>query len=85
MEVERGTIEEGAVPATLLWRKTISDQSENITADDGLMLSDHAYLSLVIPPQNRIMIAVGLVCIAVVLAYFLVKALLYSAEHDAGL
>ena len=49
------------------------------------MLSDHAYLSLVIPPQNRIMIAVGLVCIAVVLAYFLVKALLYSAERDAGL
>lgn len=49
------------------------------------MLSDHAYLSLVIPPENRILIAAGLVCIAIVLAYFLVKALLYSAEHDADL
>jgi len=36
-------------------------------------------------PQNRILIAVGLVCIAGVLAYFLVKALLYSTEQDAGL
>ncbi|MFA5236980.1 MAG: hypothetical protein WC362_03900 [Methanoregula sp.] len=47
------------------------------------MLSDHAYLSLVIPPQNRIVIAVGLFCIAVLLAYFLVKAFLYSAERES--
>lgn len=49
------------------------------------MIPNHAYLSLVIPPQDRIAIAVGLFCIAVVLGYFLVKALLYSAEQDSGI
>ncbi len=48
------------------------------------MLADHAYLSLVIPPQERILLAVALFCIAAVLGYFLVKALLYSAEHEPG-
>ena len=48
------------------------------------MLVNHAYLSLVIPPQERILLAVALLCIAAVLAYFLVKALLYSAEHEYG-
>jgi hypothetical protein len=58
---------------------------ENSTADERPMLPNHAYLSLVIPPQDRILLAIALVCIAAVLAYFLVKALLYSAERDAGL
>jgi hypothetical protein len=49
------------------------------------MLSNHAYLSLVIPPQDRILIAIALIVIAVVISYFLVKALLYSAEHNADL
>jgi hypothetical protein len=48
------------------------------------MLANHAYLSLVIPPQERIFLAVALLFIAAVLAYFLVKALLYSAEHEPG-
>jgi len=48
------------------------------------MLANHAYLSLVIPPQERILLAFALLCIAAVLAYFLVKALLYSAEHESG-
>jgi len=48
------------------------------------MLSNHAYLSLVIPPGDRILLAVALLCMAAVLAYFLVKALLYSAEHESG-
>lgn len=49
------------------------------------MIPNHAYLSLVIPPQDRISIAVGLFCIAAALGYFLVKALLYSAEQDSGI
>jgi hypothetical protein len=49
------------------------------------MLSNHAYLSLVIPPRDRILIAIALIVIAAVLAYFLVKALLYSAERTADL
>ncbi len=49
------------------------------------MLSNHAYLSLVIPPQDRILLAIALLCIAAVLSYFLVKALLYSAEHESDL
>jgi hypothetical protein len=48
------------------------------------MLVNHPYLSLVVPPQERILLAVALLCIAAVLAYFLVKALLYSAEHEYG-
>jgi len=48
------------------------------------MLPDHPYLSLVIPPQDRILLAVVLLCIAGAIAYFLVKALLYSAEHESG-
>jgi hypothetical protein len=39
----------------------------------------------VIPPQDRIMIAIALIVIAAVLAYFLVKVLLYSAECNADL
>jgi len=49
------------------------------------MLSNHAYLSLVIPPENRIMLALGLFCIAVVFAYFLVKAFLYTTEQESNL
>ena len=49
------------------------------------MLANHAYLSLVIPPQERILLAITLLCIATVLAYFLVKALLFSAERESGL
>ncbi|MGD0535441.1 MAG: hypothetical protein ABR999_08385 [Methanoregula sp.] len=49
------------------------------------MLSNHAYLSLVIPSQDRILLAIALLCIAAVLSYFLVKALLYSAEHESDL
>lgn len=48
------------------------------------MLINHAYLSLVVPPQERILLAVALITIAVVLAYFLVKALLYSTEQEYG-
>ncbi|ABS56372.1 hypothetical protein Mboo_1857 [Methanoregula boonei 6A8] len=47
------------------------------------MLVNHAYLSLVVPPQDRVLLAVALLTIAIVLAYFLVKALLYSAEHES--
>jgi hypothetical protein len=47
------------------------------------MLPNHAYLSLVIPPQDRILLAIALVFIAAVLAYFLVKALLFSAERES--
>lgn len=47
------------------------------------MLSDHIYLSLVIPPENRIFIALGLFCLAVVLAYLLVKIFLYSTEQES--
>jgi hypothetical protein len=56
----------------------------NRPEDDFPMLANHAYLSLVIPPQERILLAFALLCIAAVLAYFLVKALLYSAEHESG-
>jgi hypothetical protein len=48
------------------------------------MLANHAYLSLVIPPQERILLAITLLCSAAIIAYFLVKALLYSAKHEAG-
>jgi len=48
------------------------------------MLVNHPYLSLVVPPQDRILLAIALLCIAAGLAYFLVKALLYSAEHEYG-
>ena len=48
------------------------------------MLANHAYLSLVIPPQERIVLAFALLCSAAIIAYFLVKALLYSAEHESG-
>jgi hypothetical protein len=56
---------------------------ENSTADERPMLPNHAYLSLVIPPQDRILLAIALVFIAAVLAYFLVKALLFSAERES--
>ncbi|MGA2161353.1 MAG: hypothetical protein ABSG28_04020 [Methanoregula sp.] len=49
------------------------------------MLANHAYLSLVIPPQDRILLAIALLFIAAVLAYFLVKTLLYSAERESGM
>jgi hypothetical protein len=49
------------------------------------MLPNHTYLSLVVPPQDRILLAIALLCIAAVLAYFLVKALLFSAERESGL
>ncbi|MGB8220543.1 MAG: hypothetical protein WCE46_09200 [Methanoregula sp.] len=49
------------------------------------MLPNHAYLSLVIPPQDRILLAIALLFIAAVLAYFLVKALLFSAERESSL
>jgi hypothetical protein len=55
-----------------------------VSAEGFPMLVNHPYLSLVVPPQERILLAVALLCIAAVLAYFLVKALLYSAEHEYG-
>ena len=46
------------------------------------MLPNHLYLSLVIPPQQRILLIVALLCISAIFAYFMVKALLYSAEQE---
>ncbi|MFA5331389.1 MAG: hypothetical protein WC342_03340 [Methanoregula sp.] len=48
------------------------------------MLPDHAYISLVIPPEDRLLLATGLVCIGVTIAYFMVKAILYTAERESG-
>jgi hypothetical protein len=61
-----------------------ANRTSRVSAEGFPMLVNHPYLSLVVPPQERILLAVALLCIAAVLAYFLVKALLYSAEHEYG-
>ncbi len=68
-----------------IWKDVGKDKQYFVMADDGQMFANHQYISLVIPPENRILIAIGLFCLAVVIAYVLVKVFLYTAEQESHL
>ncbi len=46
------------------------------------MLADHIYLSLVIPQGERFILAAGLLVLALIISYLMVKAILLSAETE---
>ncbi|MDD1703347.1 MAG: hypothetical protein LUQ31_10250 [Methanoregula sp.] len=50
-------------------------------AGEPQVLSDHAYISLVIPPENRLLLAIVLIGIGIAISYLMVKAILYTAER----
>ena len=48
------------------------------------MLADHIYLSLVIPQGERFIVAAGLLVLALIVSYLMVKILLISTETGSG-
>jgi|GEM_PF-1082942 hypothetical protein len=48
------------------------------------MLADHIYLSLVIPQGERFIVAAGLLVLALIVSYLMVKVILISAETGSG-